>query len=135
MKRRYFIHVVAASLLFRVATKPRVAGLVAFSQKPDFAFFDERFHQARRIAASWSASNRLIGVQGDITPLWRNGLDRMTRDHPLHLRGVTTESFLFCLRILLGEHADVAVQVSRLDRNLLLWTMRTTAKPEYGTTP
>ena len=105
-----------------------MAALATVSQNWDYAFFDERFEEARRLAASWSGLNPLIEVQGDITPFWSNGPDRTTRERPLKLRGVTTESFQFCLRILVAEHADLDAQVSRLDRNLLLWTMCTTPK-------
>jgi hypothetical protein len=128
MKRRQFICAATASALLPAA-KLWGAAAATLSSQPAYVFFDERFQNARRAAATWGDSSRLIGVQGDITPLWRNGLDRMTRDHPLHLRGVTTESFLFCLRILAGERARLDMQVSRLDRNLLLWTMTTTPKP------
>jgi len=67
--------------------KTCVASLATLSQNRDYIFFDERFQKARRIAASWSASDRLIGVQGDVTPWWTNGLDRTTREYPLNLRG------------------------------------------------
>jgi hypothetical protein len=135
MRRRQFIHAATASLLLPTAVKTCVAALATISQNRDYVFFDERFEKARRVAASWSASDRLIGVQGDVTPWWSNGLDRTTRDHPLNLRGVTTESFHFCLRVLVGEYANLEVQVSRLDRNLFLWTMCTTPKPDFATTP
>src|SRR5262249_18662673 len=103
-----------------VVLLPRGAGVSG----PDYVFFDERFDRARRAVASWSA-HRLVGVHSDITPVWGSGLDRMTRARPLHLRGVTTESFLFCLKILAGEHANLDIEVSRLDRNLLQWSMTT----------
>jgi hypothetical protein len=114
MKRRHFILAAAASVLFPAGSW----------RKWDYVLFDERFEQARRLAASWSASNRLIGVRSDVTALWCGELDRLAPHHPLRLRGVTTDSFLFCLRILLGEHANLGVQVSRLDRNLLSWSVR-----------
>ena len=128
MKRRRFIHAATASLLLPTALKPSVSALASGLRNRDYVFFDERFQNARHIAASWAGSTRLIGVQGDITPLWSNGLDSMTRDQPLNLLGVTTESFHFCLRILVGEHADFDLQLTRLDRNLFLWTMHTTPK-------
>ncbi len=102
--------------------------LGALSSSDDYAFFDERFENARRVAASWLAANSPIAVQADITSLWSGGLDRATRGRRLHMRGVTTESFRFCLGILVGEHADIDLRVSRLDPNLLLWTMHTTPR-------
>jgi hypothetical protein len=122
MQRRQFIGAAAASaLLPAVLTKPCLAA----PGGPDYIFFDERFPQARQAIAPWPAASRLIGVQGDITRLWSNGLERMTRAQRLDLRGVTTNSFLFCLRILAGEHANLSAQVSRLDRDLLQWTLTT----------
>ncbi|HEY8519559.1 MAG TPA: hypothetical protein VIN61_05735, partial [Gammaproteobacteria bacterium] len=52
-------------------------------------------------------------------------LERAIREQALTLRGVTTESFRFCPSVLLSDHAVVDARVSRIDRNLLLWTMRT----------
>jgi hypothetical protein len=126
MKRRHFIHAATASVLLPLA--PGTAVFAGTPRKWDYVFFDERFEQAHRVAASWPTSNRPSGVRSDITPFWISGLDRLARNGPLHLRGVTTDSFQFCLRILLGEHANIDVQVSRLDPNLLSWIMRTTPK-------
>lgn len=129
MKRRHFIRGVTASLLLPAALEsPSLLALTARSSHGDYALFDERFENARRIAASWPGSNEPIAVQGDITSLWSNTLERATRERPLRLRGVTTESFRFCLAILVCEHADLDLQVSRLDRDLFLWAMRTTPK-------
>ena len=126
MKRRQFIRAAGASLLLTTAV-PGVAP-AASSPRRNFAFFDKRFQRAGRVADSWRDVKRLIEVDGDITQLWRDELERLTRSHALYLRGVTTESFLFCLRILASEHAKLDAQVSRLDGNLLLWTMYTTPK-------
>jgi len=101
--------------------------LAEHSPNDDYTFFDERFQEARRVAASWSGSNS-IPVHGDITTLWNHGLNSATRQRALRLRGVTTESFRFCLAILVSEHANVDLTVTRLDRNLFLWTMHTTPK-------
>jgi len=128
MKRRQFIHAATASVLLPCALAPGPAVFAGTALKWDYVFFDERFEQAHRVAASWLAANRPIGVRGDITPFWIGGLDRLTRNNPLHLRGVTTDSFQFCLRILLGEHANLDAQVSRLHPDLLSWIMRTTPK-------
>jgi hypothetical protein len=122
MHRRQFVTAVAASaLLPAVTTKLCLAALTG----PDYIFFDERFPQALQAIAPWPATSRLIGVHSDITHLWSNGLERMTRQQRLDLRGVTTDSFLFCLRILAGEHAKLNAQGRRLDRNLLQWTLTT----------
>lgn len=105
-------------------------GFQAFAASPahgDYAFFDDRFEKACRIAAAWPRSARPAAVQGDVTR-WREVLDRATRERPLLLRGVTTESFRFCAAILVSDRADLDLQASRLDRHLVLWTMRTSPK-------
>lgn len=127
MERRHFIQAAASSaLLPSVLVSSGLSALTADSF--DFAFFDERFERARQVTAAWRGSDRLLAVQSDVTPFWRDGLERAIRGQALALRGVTTESFLFCLRVLLSEHAGVDARVSRLDRNLLLWSMHTTPK-------
>jgi hypothetical protein len=127
MKRRVFLGMATASTFFPHVLRQPGAWLAAAAPKWDYVLFDERFETAQRLAASWRAASVPIAVQGDITALWSSELDRAVRERPLHLRGVTTESVHFCLRIALGEHARLAAGVSRLDRNLLVWTMRTTA--------
>jgi hypothetical protein len=119
------MHAAAASVLLPVAAKPGFAALADLSSHWDYVFFDERFENAHRIAERWSAFTQPTAVHGDITALWGNGLERMVRDHALRLRGVTMQSFIFCLRILADEHADLDAQVSRVDLNLFAWTLRT----------
>jgi hypothetical protein len=128
MKRRHFIQAATASMLLPPALVPSPAVFAGIARKWDYVFFDERFEQAHRVVAAWPASNGPIAVRGDVTAFWRGGLDRLARDYPLHLRGVTTDSFQFCLRILLGEHANLELRVSRLNPNLFSWIMRTTPK-------
>jgi hypothetical protein len=129
MKRRHFIRAATASVLLPAALESRcLPALAALSPHDDYAFFDERFEQARRVVASWPAANECIPVQSDITSVWSDGLHRATRERALHLRGVTTDSFRFCLGVLVSELADFDLHVSRLDRNLFTWTMRTTPR-------
>jgi len=128
MKRRHFIARSAACLLAPAALEwPSLPALAAPHPHDDYAFFDERFEKARRIAAAWPTSKESVAVQGDITP-WSDVLDRASRERPLQLRGVTTESFRFCAAILVGERAQVDLQFSRIDRDLVLWTIRTMPK-------
>lgn len=127
MKRRHFIRVATASLLVPAVLEPRcLSALAVLSPHDDHAFFDERFENARRLARSWSTATVPIPTQGDVTALWSDGLCRATRERRLQLRGVTTESFRFCLSVLVSAHAHVDMHTSRLDRNLLIWTLRTT---------
>ena len=132
VKRRHFIGGSAATLLASAAFEwPSLPAWAASLPQGDFAFFDDRFEKARRIAASWTVSMGPVAVQSDITP-WSDLLGREPRERQLQLRGITTESFRFCAAILVGDHANSDLQVSRLDRDLVLWTMRTTPKPTSG---
>ena len=42
------------------------------------------------------------------------------------------ESFLFCLKVLGREHANLDLQSSRFDRHLLVWTLNTTPIIQIG---
>lgn len=126
MERRHFIRAAASSVLLPSVLVSR--GFSAPHTDDVHAFFDERFERARRAAAAWRDAERLLAVQGDVTPFWTPGLERSAREKALVLRGITVESFQFCLSVLLREHAVVDARVSRFDRNLLLWTMRTAPK-------
>ena len=134
IKRRHFIARSTACLLAPVALNwPSLTALAAPHPHDDYVFFDERFEKARRLAAAWPVSSRAVAVQGDITP-WSDVLGRAPSERLLQLRGVTTESFRFCAAILVGDRAQVDLQVSRIDQDLVLWTMRTTPKLGSGTT-
>ena len=63
-------------------------------------------------------------MQGDITGIWNAGLRRACGRSMLALHGVTTESFHFCLKILVGEQTRMQTRVTRLDQDLFLWQIR-----------
>jgi len=91
----------------------------------DYVLFDERFAEARRLAAALSGITVPTPMQGDITAIWTRELAPATLAAPLTIAGVTTESVYFCLKILLAEQASVEAQVTRIGRDLHLWTLRT----------
>ncbi len=134
MNRRHFVQSATSSLLIPSAVR-------AVSGDPpsrdwvvwDYFFFDDRFAHARRLAGELSGITEPTPVQGDITGIWTGGLRQASRASPLALHGVTTESFYFCLKIMLGDHARVDAQVSRVDRDLHLWTIRTDNYGKNGT--
>jgi hypothetical protein len=99
----------------------------------DYFFFDERFAEARRRAGELSGTTEPTPVQSDITPIWSGGLGRASLAAPMTLKGVTTESFYFCLKILLVDQGKVDARVSRIDRDLYLWTMHTDNHFKNGT--
>jgi hypothetical protein len=91
----------------------------------DWLFYDNRFPRARRLAlrlaAESSGATALTPVQSDITGIWNAGLGRACGHSRLTLLGVTTESFHFCLKIMMGERARMETEVTRIDRDLFLW--------------
>jgi len=91
----------------------------------DYVLFDERFAEARRLAAALSGITVPTPMQADITAIWTRELAPASLVAPLTMAGVTTESVYFCLKILLADQARVDAQVSRIDRDLHLWTLRT----------
>ena len=126
MNRRSFIQAATCSLFVpTVVTATHDQALASEQPAWDYIFYDERFANARLLAGEGSGSTLLTPVRGDITDVWKAGLDRVSRTSALTMRGVTTESFHFCLKIMVGEHASLDTQMSRLDRDLVLWTMRT----------
>lgn len=122
MNRRNFIR--AAALLIPGAFAGRIDAATA-ERAPDYFFYDERFQQARQLASDLSGSSAPTPVQSDVTNVWNAFLNRACRESPLTMRGVTTESFHFCLKIMAGERVRVDTQIVRLDRDLYLWTLRT----------
>lgn len=126
MKRRHFVQAGMSSLLL---PNPVITMSPDAPSRPrprsDCFFFDERFAEARRLAEELSGSIEPTPVQGDVTGTWTGGLGRASLMAPMTLQGVTTESFYFCLKILLSDQARVDAQVSRIDRDLHLWTIRT----------
>ena len=128
MERRRFI-LVASQVLALPAVMGGdlvAAGPAAFRPASARLYFDERFPAAHHHAAAIARSIGIdpVAVHGDVSPYWTSDLNRTARSHPLELHGVTTESFRFCLDILLRERSSVRGQVSRLDGNLLLWSIR-----------
>lgn len=128
MKRRQFIQASASSLLLPVIlSTARGDGLTAAAppRLTSRFFVDHRFETARRHASDRAASLRIdaVAVQGDVTSFWVGGMDALAGRQTLELHGMTTESFRFCLEVLLRERSTVTAQVSRLDSNLLHWHM------------
>jgi hypothetical protein len=129
MHRRTFIRAAASSLLIPsgiVAAHP-IPGRRALNDGDHF-FFDERFTEARRLAEELGETGTVTPVRGDVTGTWNTELKYVCRHTPLTLHGVTTESFYFCLEVMLQSHAEVKSQISRVNRDLFLWTIRSHVK-------
>jgi hypothetical protein len=133
MDRRRFIQGAASPLLFPYvpaqasarANPPAIAAAPQWEwADADRLFYDDRFPQARRLARELSGSTEPTPVQGDITGIWNAGLGSAIGKSMLILQGVTAESFHFCLKIMVGEHARMETWVTRIDRDLFLWQIR-----------
>jgi hypothetical protein len=132
MNRRHFIKTAASSLLFSCAV-PAPSAAPDWTPLPsDHFFYDDRFVEALQLACRMSPSGRLTPVQGDITGIWKAGLDREWARAPLTMRGVTTESFYFCLKVMTASKADVETSVARVGPDLFLWTIRSAVNLNTG---
>jgi len=126
VNRRTFVQGGVSSLV--VAHASTVSAALASTEVGrawDYVLFDERFAEARRVAAALSGITVPTPMQGDITAVWTRELAPASLVAPLTIAGVTTESVYFCLKILLADQASVDAQVSRIGRDLHLWTLRT----------
>jgi hypothetical protein len=134
MKRRHFVQAGMSSLFMPTAVISASAEVPSRDGLTwDYFFFDERFAEARRLARELSGTAVPTPVQGDVTGIWTGGLGRASLTAPMTIKGVTTESFRFCLKVLLSDQVRVDAQVSRIDRDLHLWTVRTDNHFKNGT--
>ena len=90
----------------------------------DRFFYDQRFPLALRLAGELSTASELTPVQGDITGIWNAGLGHACGQSALNLQGVTTESFHFCLKLMVGERTSMKTEITRIDQDLFLWQIR-----------
>ena len=94
---------------------------------PDYHFFDERFLKATQHLKSIK-SEKNVAVRGDVTKLWMSDFKTHCQQRALLLTGVTTESFYFCLNIMLRSHVDVETTLKRFDQDLYAWSIQTNNK-------
>jgi len=130
MKRRRFILGASSSLLlpFHIVFAASRPGL----PHADYLFYDDRFEAAGKLALEWAGTAEVIPVRSDVTDIWRAGLSRVRHRGPLLLRGVTTESFHFCLKTVLEDSSGINSQISRINRDLYLWTIRSESTTHKG---
>ncbi|HKJ73604.1 MAG TPA: hypothetical protein VKA19_05760 [Alphaproteobacteria bacterium] len=135
MKRRLFLKLSLFAALTARTSRSAVAHVLGESAAlPDRFFYDERFTDARAISSRLLPRATLTPVQSDVTALWTGGLKELSRQRPLSLRGVTTESFHFCLKTLLRSEARVETQTQRVGKDLYAWSIRTTIPRTTGVT-
>ncbi len=120
MKRRNFI---SSSLIPLALPKLSLAGSSSLQATPTIKYFEGRCQKAGNIARSWLGPDNWQAVQSDITPSWNGQLKSKSKDDSLHVAGVTTESFCFCLQRLLQPTHAVSVEITRVDQNLYAWTL------------
>ena len=122
MNRRLFIKGTILSLVFPSHIfMAKESGLFMRSSIPDYFFYDDRFIKAQLLARKISDLDKLTPVQGDITSIWNTELRYQCSHSPFLLKGVTTESFYFCLNRMAGPIGKVGSQVRRIDRDLFFW--------------
>jgi len=125
MDRRHFVQAGMSSVLLPGAViSLSAAASSAIPAAQDYFFVDDRFAAGALQGGTISPSLAPIRVQADVTPVWTGLLAGGHIEAPLALRGVTTESFFFCLKTLLGRQVHDS-QISRIGHDLHLWTIRT----------
>jgi hypothetical protein len=125
MNRRQFIQRAAGSFLVPGGLLLAGPGLPAWAAGPSGRiFYDERFPEARRLAAGLPGFARLTPVQGDVTEWWQRELRAAFAAAPQVVRGVTTESFYFCLRNMARTLTRLDSEAIRIGRDLREWTIR-----------
>lgn len=122
MRRRAFIGS-AAALCAMPQALIETASAAGGTQAATAIIFDARFAAAARLADALPVRGPRLRTRGDVTDFGR-GL-QSGFDEPLVLHGITTESFAFCLDVLLRERARTALDIERVDRDLHRWTLET----------
>lgn len=135
MKRRLFLQSSVSSALIA----PSLARANSYQHDAgvtDRIFYDERFTEARvianRLAGQFADKGVLAPVNGDLTAPWVAELVSFATQGSLSLRGVTTESFYFCLKTLLQSHGVTATQIERVGRDLHAWEITTGVTTKDG---
>ena len=121
MNRRRFLQAASTALL--LPFHEAFAASRTRQSHADYFFYDTRFGLDAARAETLSASAQIIGVQSDVTGIWKGVLSLACRQGPVVMRGVTTESFHFCLRTMLADSARVESRISRVGRDLHEWTI------------
>ncbi len=132
MDRRDFLKSALASLALSGSALTRVSDGSSTGEALSFVFYDERFQTAEALSKAMAASGDVIPVRGDVTAVWNGVLKSVSRGSSLMLAGVTTESFYFCLKTLLHSHAGLDICTSRIDRDLIAWSLRSHRPISHG---
>jgi hypothetical protein len=127
MKRRSFLKFSLFAAIATQTSRSAVASALDPSARyPDKFFYDDRFGDAQAMSGRLDRSATLTPVQGDVTKVWTDDLKRLSQQRSLTLRGVTTESFHFCLTRLLRSHARVETRIRRVGKDLYAWSITST---------
>ena len=95
-------------------------------------FVDERFSGAVVIARRIAPFQKLTPVNGDISLRWLEDHALVSPTRPLSLRGVTTESFYFCVKTLLQSRGLAHAHIERATNDLHLWEIETSITQQDG---
>ena len=129
LRRRQFMAGAISSLTVLATTTSALAPL-RLKKKHNvdaFTFYDARFAEAHLLAQQIHGDEHPLPTYGDVTPVWQDWLGASShRSGCLRLQGVTTESFPFCLRVLLeSQNLRVEPTLTRFNRDLHIWTIET----------
>jgi hypothetical protein len=133
MNRRRFMQAASSTLLLPLypAMGFSASGPAGVAEA-EHVFYDRRFETARNMAAELAGSCQAMAVESDVTEVWRQVLNRACQDSPVSLRGITTETFHFCLATMIAEFARIDSRIVRLDRDLHIWTIRAVPYTDRG---
>ncbi|WP_133162311.1 hypothetical protein [Hyphococcus luteus] len=131
MDRRLFVKTAVSSVAASQTVLPAAASFLR-TGAPDRIFYDARFSEALKMAGALAGQGRLTPVASDVTALWRGDLASLSRAAPLTLKGVTTESFYFCLKTLLQAQGPLESNIERVSKDLYAWSVRTGAARKTG---
>jgi len=91
-----------------------------------FAFYDNRFSQARSIALRLGPGQPWRIVSENAAAEWQQRLRPAMSGGPFVAMGITPASVPFCLEVLARERAVIHMTRQRLDPDLILWTLEAT---------
>jgi hypothetical protein len=132
MNRRDFLRSTVASLALSGGVLELASAGPVNREVSGYLFYDERFPAAQRLAREMAGADEIIPVRGDVTQLWNGILKPASQRSPLLLAGVTTGSFYFCLKTLMRSPGGLDLSTSRIDRDLIAWSIRSSQSNNQG---
>ncbi|MCP5145876.1 MAG: hypothetical protein H6978_13795 [Gammaproteobacteria bacterium] len=121
MQRRQFMTLASSAMCLPM--QPAIAAMLSVRPEVRLSFVDDRFALARAVAATRWQADGVVTVNGDVTDVWQTYFASAMNSREWSIQGVTTESFHFCLKVLLNDRYAIRSESTRLDKDLYLWTL------------